>query len=423
MRVLYVNKLYPPDVGGGAEVTLASIVTGVHARGVEARVVTTGAADERRVDQVDGVPVVRLPLRNLYWHNDTRKRSRALTLLWHGIDSYNLAMQHALRREIDTFGPDLISFHNLVGFSASAWAAAADAGVPAVQVLHDYYHLCARSQLHRGADNCDKRCVSCSVLRLGRGRASRKLQAVVGISRAVLDRHLEEGVFRDVERQTVIHNARALQPSAAREPAPRARTFGYLGTLGAWKGIEQLLAAFRTLQANPDMSGLRLLIAGRGDDAYEGQLKRLFAGPGCEFLGQVKPTELLSQIDMLVVPSLWHEPLGMVTVEALMAGVPVIAAARGGIPETVRDQENGLLYDPAVPGALEGCMRRVALEAGLLPRLAARSVGSVERFGDVQRMLDEYVALYEQITKQCVLGREMREQVTGSAYGHGHVSE
>jgi hypothetical protein len=120
MRVLYVNKLYPPDVGGGAEVTLASIVTGVHARGVEARVVTTGAADERRVDQVDGVPVVRLPLRNLYWHNDTRKRSRALTLRWHGIDSYNLAMQHALRREIDTFGPDLISFHNLVGFSASA---------------------------------------------------------------------------------------------------------------------------------------------------------------------------------------------------------------------------------------------------------------------------------------------------------------
>jgi len=402
MRVLYVNKLYPPDVGGGAEVTLSSIVAGVRARGIEARVVTTGAAKERTLDEVDGVPVVRLPLKNLYWHNDTKKRPRALTLLWHGIDSYNLAMQHALRREIDAFAPDLVSFHNLVGFSACAWSAAADAGVPAVQVLHDYYHLCARSQLHRGADNCDKRCVSCSVLRLGRGRASRKLQAVVGISRAVLDRHVEAGVFADVERQAVIHNARALQPCAAREPAPRARTFGYLGTLGAWKGVGQLLAAFESLRADPRMSGVRLLLAGRGDEQYERELKQRFEGPACEFLGQVKPKQLLSQIDVLVVPSLWHEPLGMVTVEALMAGVPVIAAARGGIPETVRDEDNGLLYDPAIPGALERALRRLAEEPGLLPRFAARSVASVARFTDIERMLDEYIALYEELTARRV---------------------
>jgi glycosyltransferase involved in cell wall biosynthesis len=83
-----------------------------------------------------------------------------------------------------------------------------------------------------------------------------------------------------------------------------------------------------------------------------------------------------------------------------MAGVPVIAAARGGIPETVRHEDNGLLYDPARPGALETCMRRLSLETGLLPRLAARSVGSVKTFSDVPRMLDEYVALYEQLTPQ-----------------------
>ena len=411
MRVLYVNKLYPPDLGGGAEVTLASIVTGVRARGIDARVVTTSAAPERRVDEIDGVPVVRLPLRNLYWHNDTRKRPRALTLLWHGIDSYNLAMQHALRREIEAFAPDLVSFHNLVGFSASAWSAAADAGVPAVQVLHDYYHLCARSQLHRGADNCDERCVSCSVLRLGRGRASRKLDAVVGISRAVLERHLEAGVFTDVQRQTVIHNARAMQPGPAREPAARARTFGYLGTLGPWKGVEQLLAAFALLRADPGMADLRLLIAGRGDEHYERALKQRFEGPACTFLGQVKPKQLLSQLDALVVPSLWHEPLGMVSVEALMAGVPVIAAMRGGIPETVRHEDNGLLYDPAQPGALEACMRRLAQQADLLPRLAARSVASVARFTDVQRMLDEYVALYEELTARRVPVQDVNAQL------------
>jgi glycosyltransferase involved in cell wall biosynthesis len=411
MRILYVNKLYHPDVGGGAEVTLASIVAGVRARGATVRVITTTAAPVRQVDHVDGVEVVRLPLRNVYWHNDTRKRPRALTLLWHGLDSHNPVMQSALRREIDAFEPDLVSFHNLAGFSASAWAAASAAGVPAIQVLHDYYHLCARSQLHRGADNCDKRCVSCSVLRTGRARASRQLDAVVGISRAVLDKHLEAGIFADVALQTVIHNARPLVPSAPRPTAARAQTFGYLGTLGNWKGIEQLLAAFTALRAEPGMSQLRLLVAGRGDDAYEAELKRRFADSGCEFLGQVKPAHLLAQVDTLVVPSLWLEPLGMVTVEALMAGVPVIAAARGGIPETVSDGDNGLLYDPEVPGALLGCMRTLAQHDGLLAQLAARSVESVAHFTDVPRMLNDYLALYERLTPLRVAYPSLRGQL------------
>jgi len=89
-------------------------------------------------------------------------------------------------------------------------------------------------------------------------------------------------------------------------------------------------------------------------------------------------------------------------VEALIAGVPVIAAARGGIPETVHDEDNGLLYDPANPDALTACMRRLARETGLLPRLAARSVASVARFSNVQRMLDEYLTLYEQLTARRV---------------------
>jgi glycosyltransferase involved in cell wall biosynthesis len=219
----------------------------------------------------------------------------------------------------------------------------------------------------------------------------------VGISQAVLARHLEAGVFADVALKAVIHNARALQASPARKPAARAKTFGYLGTLGAWKGVEQLLAAFEALRAEPGMSELRLLLGGRGDDSYEAALKQRFAGPACQFLGQVNPKQLLSQVDALVVPSLWHEPLGMVAVEALMAGVPVVAAARGGIPECVHHGQNGLLYEPSKPGALSACMRRLAEQNGLLAQLAAHSVASVAHFTDVGRMLDEYLSVYERL--------------------------
>jgi len=105
---------------------------------------------------------------------------------------------------------------------------------------------------------------------------------------------------------------------------------------------------------------------------------------------------------VLVVPSLWHEPLGMVSVESLMAGVPVIAAARGGIPETVCHGHNGLLYEPSTHGALTECMRRLAQERGLLSELAAHSVASVSHFTNTQRMVDEYLALYERLTPRRV---------------------
>lgn len=413
MRVLFVNKLYPPDVGGGAEVTLATLVSGLVARGIEARVVTTTSGPVRVESTVDGVSVVRLPLHNIYWHNDARHRPLPLTLLWHGIDHHNLGMERALRRELLTFAPDIVSFHNLAGFSAAAWDAAARSRIPSIQVLHDYYHLCARSQLHRGERNCDKRCLSCRALRFGRGRASRKLSAVVGISQAVLRRHLDAGVFRDVPIQTVVHNARRMQPGPPRAYPPRAATFGYLGTLGPWKGVEQLLQAFSALRSEPGMAELRLLVAGRGADEYEAALRRRFAGPACEFLGQVKPRQLLSACDALVVPSLWHEPLGMVTVEALMAGVPVIAAARGGIPETVRDGVNGLLYDPAEPGALQAALRRLNQQDGLLASLAAQSVTSVQHFCDVDRMLNEYIGLYERLASHSVAASRV--------YTHSHV--
>src|SRR5215471_1760776 len=98
MKVLFVNKLYPPDSGGGAEVTLASLVSGVMARGVYVRVVTTWAGTVRREESVEGVPVVRLPLFNLYWHNDSRRRLQPLPMLWHAIDVHNPAMGRALRK-------------------------------------------------------------------------------------------------------------------------------------------------------------------------------------------------------------------------------------------------------------------------------------------------------------------------------------
>ena len=67
--------------------------------------------------------------------------------------------------------------------------------------------------------------------------------------------------------------------------------------------------------------------------------------------------EALSQVDALVVPSLWRENSPLVIHEAMLAGLPVVASRVGGIPELVRDGDTGFLYKASDPAELAGDYR------------------------------------------------------------------
>jgi hypothetical protein len=89
---------------------------------------------------------------------------------------------------------------------------------------------------------------------------------------------------------------------------------------------------------------------------------------------------------------IWEETFSILTREALMAGLPVIAARRGALPEVVRDGENGLLFEPEDAADLQRCLRRVIVEPGLLERLSPRTsaVKSVEEYaGEVESLYHE----------------------------------
>ena len=79
--------------------------------------------------------------------------------------------------------------------------------------------------------------------------------------------------------------------------------------------------------------------------------------------------EVLVRSAALVVPSAWEEPLGLVALEAMACGVPVVATAVGGIPEVVEHGRNGLLVAPEDPDALAGAIRRVLDDDALRGRL------------------------------------------------------
>jgi glycosyltransferase involved in cell wall biosynthesis len=195
----------------------------------------------------------------------------------------------------------------------------------------------------------------------------------------------------------------------ASPPAVRARLRSELGGDGA---IVLLVPArlhpekghtllFQALQALRDTSGGRFLalIAGAGPfaAAYAAEVRERRIEPEVRFLGyRHDVADLMAISDAVVLPSV-AEAFGLVLVEALYLGTPVIATRVGGIPEIVADGIDGMLVPPGDASALAETLRAFAANPGLRERLrGAGSARMQERFA-FPAMMRAYEALYEEL--------------------------
>lgn len=397
MKILFLNLYDDPSAGGGVETTLHHLTQSLLSRGSEPVMLATGPGKDLRQFQRDGVRIWRAGLRNLYWPDMKKSRAPAARMLWHTLDSYNRAMQASLRRVLEIEQPDVVSIHNLPGWSAAAWRTVADAKIPTVQVLHDSYAICPKATMYRGGANCAGQCVICRLLRLPHRRLSNLVSGVVGVSRFILDRHLGLGYFRHVPVRRVIRDARdgrelGLDNAVARDAGEPLR-IGFIGRLDPTKGVEPLLKAFSTA----GIANAELWIAGDGKASYEASLQAHYASEYIRFMGRVAPRAFYPQVDVVVVPSLWNDTFPGVLFEALAFGRPVIGSRRGGIPEMIRDGENGLLFEPSRPEELPAALQRVATDRALRARMAKAASASARPFLDREAWVSRYLDLYREI--------------------------
>jgi glycosyltransferase involved in cell wall biosynthesis len=346
---MYVTSLYTPNLIGGAERVVQSLAESMVEAGHHALVVSAAPQEGTRVDWINGVKVYYIGLKNLYWPYRDGNKPRLLKPFWHGLDTFNPLMANQLARILNTEQPNLVHTHTLGGFSVLAWRQVKQRGLPLVHTLHDYYLLCPKSTMFRNGRNCRRQCAQCLPYALPRKWYSSKVDVITGITRFILDRHLEYNYFATVRERKVIFNAYQAQ-SAATNSGTRSLPirFGYLGRLHPTKGLEVLLDAVARLpEGTWDLD-----IGGKGLSAYENYLHSRYSNPRIKYMGYVSPENLCSNIDVLVIPSIWHEPFGRVISEAYAHGVPVIGSKRGGIPELVEEPHTGFLFDPSRPGDL-----------------------------------------------------------------------
>jgi glycosyltransferase involved in cell wall biosynthesis len=175
---------------------------------------------------------------------------------------------------------------------------------------------------------------------------------------------------------------------------PNSNLVGFIGALAAHKAPGDLVEA---LAAMPET--VHGVFAGTGD--LEAELrKRAHPLEGrIHFLGhRTDVPRLMRSIDVFCLPSRM-EGLGTSVLDAMAAGVPVVAGAAGGIPEMVEHEANGLLVEPGRPRALQTALERVLTDAGLRERLVAGGRERVRAF-TADRMAEETIRVYQEVLER-----------------------
>ncbi|MFJ6838540.1 glycosyltransferase [Streptomyces sp. NPDC091209] len=294
---------------------------------------------------------------------------------------WNPAVRAELAAVLRSERPDVVHVHNVFPLlSPAVLAACADTGVPAVATLHNYTQVCPPGTLQRDGRPCAE-CVGSAPLpavRHGCYRNSRLATVPLAVSMSVNRRRWWSGVERffcisaaqrDVlvragmpaERLAVKHNF-VPEPGAGRAGA--GEHLLYLGRLAEAKGVRLLMAAWDELAADGGV-GVPLMIAGTGP--LEPEVTAWAAGrDDVRYVGlydTAQCREAIARSVAVVAPSTWLEAFGLVVVEAMAAGVPVVAAGHGAFVELVEDGMTGLLHRPGVSASLASCLRRITAES------------------------------------------------------------
>lgn len=179
----------------------------------------------------------------------------------------------------------------------------------------------------------------------------------------------------------------------------------FVGRVVAAKGIFVLLDAFRQLHAHhPE---LQLVFAGDGDDAPRArELAQAYGlGANVHFLGGVPNQDipaLLRRAEMLVAPSLstprWAEQVGMVLLQAMACGTPVVSTVSGSIPEFVDDGRTALLVPEHDVNALAAAMASIRSDGELAARLRNNGLADIAQRYDASRNV---LVAEEEILRRC----------------------
>ncbi len=335
MRIILVNKY--ARVTGGADVHCLELAKGLRERGHE--VVFLATADEGNLDQHGTFvkPTVT---------NNTRGQVRgARAAAVAGQAFWNTSVAAATKELITSFRPDIVHVHKLYPqLSVAPVVVASRLRIPVVQTIHDYEFISASalddvgSWLDRNEEQTAYRALNTLLFGVKRLVHIPRIDSWIAISRSIADAYRKRGIIT-----TVLPHFTQPFPGALPAFIDRVGVL-FIGRLSEEKGLRHVLGLPGLLPADTP-----IVVAGDGPLVDEVQ-RAAQAVPSLTYLGKLDREAVAHQLAsarIVIMPSLWQEPAGLVALEAMAAGAPLIVYDSGGLAEYVADAAAGLIVAPS----------------------------------------------------------------------------
>jgi len=313
---------------------------------------------------------------------------------------------------LDEIQPDVVHFGHLSHLSTDLVNIAKERDLPVIYTLHDFWLKCYRGQLiDTNAEICpgpsEENCFECVRDTFGEKWDMEDVKGYKKHMDSVIDNidvflspskflknfFVDSGIPEEKIRYSRYgFNKDLIKKKEKKFTSESKISFGFMGRVIPVKGIEVLLKAFSRLEKSD------LHIFGSVGDQLEflqGYLDEsvILEGP---FKNWKIDEKVLSNIDVLVVPSIWYENSPLVIQEAFLAGVPVITSDIGGMKELVKDGKDGFTFETGDVDSLREVMKRIEDDPTVLNELDP----SRDKVRSIQDDAEYILQVYEEVSER-----------------------
>jgi glycosyltransferase involved in cell wall biosynthesis len=410
MRILFLSNLYPPHVIGGYETLCQEAVEGLKKRGHETIVLTStyGYDDEWSEANIHRLLSLEGDLQFYKimdaWSYPSRKKRNLdhlrqlitreqpeIVFIW---GMWNLSK--SLAKEAETLmGP------RIVYYLANPWPIEAN--------MHQAFWDAPATSTAKNVAKRLMRLPARLILNEEWEKVPLRFEHAPCCSAAQRDQLLKAGV--PLKKAPVIYEGIDLQNYLVQADKRRydykdgLLSIVFVGILAEHKGVHTTIEALNQLSAE-ERKRVRLTILGKGHHQYEGRLQNLVShhrlSEVVSFHSPIPRSELpefLGRFDVLLLPSIWAEPLARIMQEGLACGMVVVGSATGGTLETIVHGQNGLLFQAGDAVDLAEQIKRLLNNPVLLQTLAIHGRRTAEERFDINKMISELEAYLEEVDK------------------------
>lgn len=378
MKVCFISNLYPPYIIGGAEICVKREAEYLNKLGHKVVIISSSPDATQSVEMLGDIKVYRIGLMNIYSPFSSQNRSTIIKPIYHTINLWSPSSYLFIKRILKKENPDVVHIHNFKGMSLSIFDAVKSLNLPLVFTTHDFSLICLKASLLKSSGElCAEKGKFCRFYNHIQNRlVNNKPDVVISPSQFLIDRFIEEGLFENTVKLRLPLGIELDDQKS--EKRYDTINFLYVGSLTKHKGVHLLVESFKQI----DNENIRLHIVGKGIE--ESELKMLAdSDKRINFRGFMTGTELsdiYSQANVVIVPSIIYDNSPTVIYESFMAGTPVIGSKIGGIPELIEDGYNGFLFDSGDLSSLKFQICKIILNPEVLKKLEVGAYESSKKY-------------------------------------------